>query len=100
MCVFFCLGRVLTLPVSCANQSYFCDKPGLFHACCGGLGTYTRFHRQTRVPPVTNFVLLMHLAVVLYLQVVYTLTVDPLADVQHAVEIEDLRVPETPCASR
>ena len=37
----------------------------LFHARCGVLGTYTRFRGHTRVPPVTNFVLLMHLAVVL-----------------------------------
>ena len=36
-----------------------------FHARCGGLGTYTRFRGQTRVPPVTNFVLLVRLAVVL-----------------------------------
>ena len=37
----------------------------LFHARCGGLGTYTRFRGQNRVPPMTNLVLLMRLAVVL-----------------------------------
>ena len=37
----------------------------LFHVRCGGLGTCTRFHGQTRVAPMTNLVLLMLLAVVL-----------------------------------
>ena len=37
----------------------------LFHTPCGGLRTYNRFGAQTRVPPVKNLVLLMHLVVVL-----------------------------------
>ena len=37
----------------------------LFHAPCGGLGAYTWFRGQTRVPTVTNLFSLMYLAVVL-----------------------------------
>ena len=37
----------------------------LFRAPCRALRTYTRFRGRTRVPPVTNLVLLMRLAVVM-----------------------------------
>ena len=64
MRVFFMLGPS-------AYGCRFARKPKLFLcqtlscSSCDGLCTYTRFRGQTRVPPVTNFVLLARLAVVL-----------------------------------
>ena len=55
---------MLTPPVSRVNPSYFCDKPRLV-PCALSCRTYTRFRGRTRVPPVTNLVLLMRLAVVM-----------------------------------
>ena len=55
----------LRLPFRALTQALSVTNLVLFYAPCGGLGTYTRFRGQTRVPPVTGFVLLMRLAVVL-----------------------------------
>ena len=64
MC-FLCSDRVLTPSVSRVDPVLSVTNVVLFHARCGGLGTYTRFRGRTRVPLMTTLVLLTPLAVVL-----------------------------------
>ena len=64
-CDFYGWVVCLRLPFGAQTKAISVTNLVMFYARCDGLGTYTRFRGHTRVPPVTNLVLLMHLAVIL-----------------------------------